>query len=172
MKKLSVIAIAFAALIFSGCGYRAGSLMHPQIKTIAIAPVSNETMMYNAAAQMRGLLAECFQSDGSLKLVNEGTADCILYAKVTNATFSQVSWANNNSDADDDFLPNQWSVTVSAKITVMLPGRAEPLIKETSISGSSQFSGGPDLETSRTYAVRQACYEAAKQAVSKVTEAW
>lgn len=170
MKKLFITSIALLALFFSGCGYKVGSLMHPQIKTIAIAPVSNDTMMYNVAAQMRGLLAECFQSDGSLKLVSEGTADCILYAKVTDAKFSQVSWSSSNDD--EEFLPNQWGVTVSAKITVMLPGRADPLIKETSISGSSQFSGGPDLETSRTSAVRQACFEAAKQAVSKVTEAW
>ena len=98
------------------------------------------------------------------------TADCILYAKVTNATFSQVSWSSNNDD--DEFLPNQWKVSISAKITVMIPGRAAPLISETGISGSSQFSGGPDLETSRTSAVRQACFEAAKQAVAKVTEAW
>jgi hypothetical protein len=170
MKKFSVISIALLALLFTGCGYRVGSLMHPQIKSIAIAPVTNDTMMYNVAAQMRGLLAECFQSDGSLKLVNEGTADCILYAKVTNAKFSQVSWSDSNND--NDFLPSQWSVSISAKITVMIPGRATPLIRETSISGSSQFSGGPDLETSRTSAVRQACFEAAKQAVAKVTEAW
>lgn len=170
MKKLFITSIALFALFFTGCGYRVGSLMHPQIKSIAIAPVTNDTMMFNVAAQMRGLLAECFQSDGSLKLVNEGTADCILYAKVTSATFSQVSWSDSNDD--DEFLPNQWGVNISAKITVMIPGRAEPLIKETSISGSSQFSGGPDLETSRTSAVRQACFAAAKQAVSKVTEAW
>ena len=93
MKKLFITSIALFALFFTGCGYRVGSLMHPQIKSIAIAPVTNDTMMYNVAAQMRGLLAECFQSDGSLKLVNEGTADCILYAKVTSATFSQVSWS-------------------------------------------------------------------------------
>lgn len=168
MKKFFLASLAFLAIFFSGCGYKVGSLMHPQIKSIAIAPVTNDTMMYNVAAQMRGLLCECFQSDGSLKLVSESAADCILYAKVTNATFNQISWSNS----DEDFLPNQWGVTITGKMTVMLPGRATPLIKETSFSGQSQFTGGPDLETSRTLAIRQACFEAAKQAVAKVTEAW
>lgn len=171
MKKLSVIC-AVLSLMLCGCGYRAGSLMHPQIKTIAIAPVSNDTMMYNAAAQLRGLLSECFQGDGSLKLVSESTADCILYAKVTNAVFSQVSWDSNASNSDDEFLPDQWTLTISAKMTVMVPGRAEPLIPETTISGTTSFVAGPDIESSRYYAVRQACFQAAKQAVSKVTEAW
>ena len=171
MRKLFIAAAVFV-LFLCGCGYRVGSLMHPQIKSIAIAPVSNETMLYNAGAQMRGILAECFQSDGSLKLKSEGTADCILYAKVMSAAFSQVSWDSNVSNSDDEFLPDQWKVTVSATITVMIPGRAEPLIRETTVSGSTEFVAGADIESSRTYAVRQACYQAAKQAVVKVTEAW
>lgn len=171
MKKLSVVC-ALLMLTLCGCGYRAGSLMHPQIKTIAIAPVSNDTMMYNAAAQMRGVLSECFQSDGSLRLVSESSADCILYAKVTGATFSQVSWDSNSDNSDDEFLPDQWTLVISAKITVMVPGRAEPLVRETTISGSTTFVAGPDIESSRYYAVRQACFQAAKQAVSRVTESW
>ena len=172
MKKFFLASLAFLAIFFSGCGYKVGSLMHPQIKSIAIAPVTNDTMMYNVAAQMRGLLCECFQSDGSLKLQSEGTADCILYAKVTGANFSQISWDSNASNSDDEFLPDQWSLTVTATITVMVPGRAEPLIRETTVSGSTTFVAGPDIESSRYYAVRQACFQAAKQAVSKVTESW
>ena len=171
MKRI-FIAGALLSLILCGCGYRVGSIMHPQIKSIAIAPVSNDTMMYNAAAQMRGTLAECFQSDGSLKLVSEGTADCILYAKIVSANFSQLSWDSNATNSDDEFLPDQWRVTISAVITVMLPGRAEPLMKNVTVSGSTNFVAGADLESSRYYAVRQACYQAAKQAVVKVTEAW
>ena len=171
MKKLSVL-FAVLALTLCGCGYRAGSLMHPQIKSIAIAPVSNDTMMYNAAAVMRGVLAECFQSDGSLKLKSEGTADCILYAKVTGANFTQVSWDSNASNSDDEFLPDQWDLTITANITVMIPGRAEPLIRETAVSGKTSFVAGADIESSRYYAVKQACFQAAKQAVSKVTESW
>jgi len=111
MKKIFLLAAAVCALFISGCGYRVGSLMHPQIKSIAIAPVSNDTMLYNASAQMRGALAECFQTDGSLKVAGEGTADCILYAKVTNAVFHQITWENNANDDDDEFIPDQWQVT-------------------------------------------------------------
>ena len=172
MKKIFLLAAAVCALFISGCGYRVGSLMHPQIKSIAIAPVSNDTMLYNASAQMRGALAECFQTDGSLKVAGEGTADCILYAKVTNAVFHQITWENNADDDDDEFIPDQWQVTVTAKITVMIPGRADPLVRETTVNGMTRFVTGADLENSRHQAVKQACFQAAKAAVIQVTERW
>ena len=149
MKKLAFLAAVIAVFLTTGCGYKVGNLMHPQVKSIAIAPVSNDTMLYNAAALMRGALAECFQSDGSLKLTSEGTADCILYARVTKAVFHQISWENNANDDDDEFLPDQWQVTVTAKIMIMIPGKADPLIRETTINGSTKFVTGGDLENSR-----------------------
>ena len=175
MKKLFTARCGLALLsamlmTFSGCGYRVGNLMHPQIKTVAVAPIANETLVYNLAPQLRNLLIECFQTDGSLKVVTEKQADCIVYAKVTNIRFREVAWSKRNKD--DDFLPNQWQVTLTVSMAVMMPGRATPLLSERKISGSSYFSGSPDLETSRTYAVRQAGYEAAKKMVTQLTEAW
>ena len=172
MKKLLRLILLFIAVLTAGCGYRVGSIMHPQIKSIAIAPVSNETMLYNVSAQMRGILSEVFQTDGSLKLKSEGRADCILYAKITKAEFSQITWENNTARNSDDFLPDQWRVKITAEIAVMIPGRAEPLIRPTDVSGSTTFVTGADMESSRRYAVRQACFAAAKKAVVLVTESW
>ena len=146
MKTIFRLMLISVAVSLAGCGYRAGSLMHPQIKSIAIAPVSNETMLFNASAQMRGILAEVFQSDGSLKLKREGTADCILYARITDAVFNQITWENNAVKSDDDFLPDQWRVTITVSFAVMIPGKAEPLIRETSVSGATTFVAGADME--------------------------
>ena len=44
MKHILIAAAALLLPILSGCGYRIGSLMHPQINSIAIAPVVNETV--------------------------------------------------------------------------------------------------------------------------------
>ena len=81
MRKIHLAALAaFLLVVCGGCGYRVGSLMHPQIKTVAVAPVQNETVEYNLTAQVRNLLCERFMVDGSLKLVDEKEADCIVYA--------------------------------------------------------------------------------------------
>ena len=72
MRKIHLAALAaFLLVVCGGCGYRVGSLMHPQIKTVAVAPVQNETVEYNLTAQVRNLLCERFMVDGSLKLVDE-----------------------------------------------------------------------------------------------------
>ena len=71
MSRLPRTLFLLLFLLLGGCGYQVGSLMHPQVKTVAVAPVVNETVAYNVAAEMRGLLCECFITDGSLKLVDE-----------------------------------------------------------------------------------------------------
>ena len=118
---------------------------------------------------MRGLLAECFQTDGTMKLTTMQKADCIVYARVTNVKFSEISFGSRE---EDSFTPNQWTVTLEVEYSVLLPGRAEPLLKNQRAKGSAEFMSGPDIEISRNYAVKQACFVAAKNVVSQVTEAW
>lgn len=158
-------------VLAGGCGYTFGSLAHPQIKSVAVAPVVNDTLAYNAAAVLRGLLNERFNTDGSLKLKSLSTADCIVYARITDVSYKALSYGTTH-DGDDTFLANEWRCSVSVEYSVILPGRAKPLISNAAASGTSDFITGPDLESSRRNAMRQACFAAAKNIVSGVTEGW
>ena len=173
MKKFTAYLKIFSAvvltLLFCGCGYTIGYLNHPQLKSVAVAPVVNNTTSYNAAAQMRNLLCEAFMSDGSMKLEGLQEADCIVYAKITKVSYSEVGWSSND---DDNFQPNEWRCSVNATFSVILPGRAKPLISNASVSGSAEFVSGPDIENSRINGLRQAMYDASQKIVSRLTEAW
>jgi len=172
MKKLvQFLLIAATLSLAGGCSYHMGSIMHPQVKTIGIAPVVNETTSYNVSAQVRGLLSEAFMVDGSLKVVDQSTADCIIYARATNVTYSESGWAVAQENRDFN-IPNQWTVKVTIEYTVIIPGRAEPLLSKRSTSASADFETGPDMETGRTYGLRQAVYRACKNVVVGVTEGW
>lgn len=172
-RRMGTAAAVLGWILTAGCGYQVGSLMHPQIQSIAVAPVVNETLAYNAAAQVRGILCEQFVTDGSLKLVNESTADCVLYARVTGITFAESSWSTYSSEQDDDrYIPNEWQVGVTIEYTVIIPGRLEPLVPTSTASGTAIFMSGPDMETSRTNGLRQAILAAGKSIVAGVTEAW
>ena len=170
MKKLLLMALCPVLMLMAGCGYRIGSLMHPQINSIAIAPVTNETVGYNLGPQVRGLLCEVFQQDGSLELKRESTADCILYARVVEVKFSKSSWSS--IDDEDKYVPIQWSVTISIEYSVVIPGELKPLVAKRKTSGSAKFMTGADMEAGRLSGVRQAALVAAKKIVSEVTEAW
>ncbi|MBS1370975.1 MAG: hypothetical protein HPZ91_13565 [Lentisphaeria bacterium] len=175
MKRYIGLAVAVLFTVFSGgCGYRIGSVMHPQIKTVAVAPVQNETVEYNLTAQVRNLLCERFMTDGSLKLVDEKVADCIVYARIIDVKFAEVSWAKKSrTDNDNDiFLPNEWRVTLTIEYSVIIPGRVQPLISARKVSGTANFQTGPDQMIGRMNGVGQAAYDAAKQVVSSFTEGW
>lgn len=167
MKKF-FITIA-SAVILTGCGYRFGSLMHPQITSVAVAPVVNETLVYNASAVLRQKLTELFTTDGSLKLKTIGNADCIVYARIKKVSYKESS--GHISD-DDEFLPNEWIVTADVEFSVIIPGRAKPLIGPRTVSGTAQFVSDADLENARTNGMRQAMFDAARSIVSNITEAW
>ena len=169
LRTLRLSTFLLLACLVHGCGYRIGNMGHPQLKTVAVAPVINDTLAYNAAANMRSQLAERFQVDGTMKLTGMNKADCIVYARITDVKLSEISTSTRGKD---DFLPNQWSVDLTVEFSVMIPGQAKPLINKQKARGHAEFMSGPDIEISRNYAIQQACFSAAKDLVNQVTEAW
>lgn len=167
MKNLILICIA---VMLSGCGYRIGTMMHPQLNSVAVAPVTNETLSYNAAAILRNKLTEVFTTDGSLKLKTVSKADCIVYSRILKVNFVDIS--GHISNTDDDFLPDEWKVVVTVEYSVIIPGRAKALIGPRTITANAEFVGEADMENARNNGVRQALFMAAKTIVSNITEAW
>ena len=90
-----------------------------------------------------------------------------MYASVAKMKMTEIDWSD-----EDNLQANEWRCTVTVKYSVILPGRGKPLISDASVSGSSDFVSGPDLEGSRLNGMRQAMYDAAKKIVANITEAW
>ncbi len=171
MKNFQFYA-AIAAMIFCcGCGYTCGSIAHPQLKTVAVAPVINDTTSYNSSAILRGLLSERFTTDGSMQLKTMETADCIVYAKITDVRYQAIDYGVA-SNGDDTYLANEWRCEADVEFSVVLPGRGKPLIANRKVTGKTKFINGPDMETSRNNALRQALFSATKTIVSSITEGW
>lgn len=169
-KYLYIGLMTTIILLTGGCGYHMGSLMHPQVKTIAVAPVTNETLAYNAAAQMRGMLTEQFMVDGSLQVKDEKTADCILYAIINKAEFTEVTDASYDNNVV--FRPAEWRVNLDVEFTVIIPGRKEPLVAKRTVTGTTIFQVQADMDTNRRRAILMACRDAAQKVVDYTTEAW
>ena len=169
---LSLTLLSSALLLSSGCGYKIGarSMMHPQVKSISIAEVKNDSLEMLAASIMRQQLAERFQFDGALKLKNPGESDCVLYAKIT-----RVSNQTIRKDSRDNYMtyrPAVFRLTVNVSFQVVIPGSGEPLVRERSVSGSAEYQILADPAVSRLNALKQACYNAARLVVEYTTEAW
>lgn len=171
MKKFRKTCTLFAILLLiAGCGYHIGFIAHPQIKTIAIAPVTNDTMEYNVSANMRAMLAEQFMVDGSLKLKSMEEADCIVYCVIRNV--ETISTGEDTYDREMTYMPAEWQVQVEAEFQVIIPGRANPLIPPRKLSGYAEYQVMADHATTRSRGVIMACRDLSEKMVSAITEAW
>ena len=95
LKKMTVpVFFCILFLLSSGCGYHMGSLAHPQLKTVAIAPVVNDTVLPYISATMRDELAARFMVDGTYKVVDMDEADMIVFVKVNTYTVRETGVSN------------------------------------------------------------------------------
>ena len=169
MKKTLCALCAAVLLLAPGCGYRIGFMGHPQISSIAVAPVANETLFFNAAGILRSHLCERITTDGTYQLRRESDADCTIHARVLRFEFSKVA---TSSRPDTDFFPESYRVKATVEYSVILPGRVKPLIGPVAVEGGAMFDHIVDLETARRNGVRQALWQAAKRVVDGITERW
>lgn len=165
-----LLAAALVPLL-AGCGYyHMGSMTHPQLKTIGLAPVVNETLTPFATADMRGMLSEQFMFDGSLKVKEVKEADCILYCRITDIKTTESMTAGY--DNEKNYQTAQWKVVVTAEFTVILPSHKEPLIPKRKVTGEALFEVYGDATAQQRRATKMACRAAAEMIVEYTTEAW
>ena len=169
---LAVCVLAFCCFFFaSSCGYyHMGSMMHPQIKTIAISTIRNDTREPLLTELARTQIAARFQSDNSLKLVSKEEADCILYVRLVDVKTSMRRY--KPSYEDDDYRPAEFHLNLTAEMEVLIPGRSEPLIRKRTVSGDSNYEYNVDPQVGKYYGMRQACFELGGKIVEYTTEAW
>ncbi|NOY75651.1 MAG: hypothetical protein GXP32_07645 [Kiritimatiellaeota bacterium] len=165
-----VVSIIFLTVPLGGCGYHMGSLMHPQIKTIAIGPVKNDTKAPFLSAYMRQALCEQFQFDNSLKVKGLKEADCILYGRVTKIETTGVQ--EDSSDNLQTYRASEWQVVVTFEFVVVIPGKEKLLVNNREVVGTATFQVMADQAVTKVRGFQQACREAAQQAVVYTTEAW
>lgn len=173
-KSFTKIKFAIFAIVFSvfaaSCGYHIGSIMHPQIKSIAIAPVKNDTTEPDVSAWLRQSLAEQFEFEGSLKVKSMEEADCILYARVYEVKTTATSFSSY--DGNQTFSPAEFGVSVKIEYTVIIPQKTSPLIETREVVGDARYQVAADHNIARRRGVQQACREVARKAVIYVVEAW
>ena len=158
------------AILPTGCGYNIGSINHPQFKSIAVAPVSNETLAVNASSVLRNKLAEKYTVFSNLKLKSQKTADAVLYCKILKITTREI--VDSSTDNENNFRPAEWELVMEVEYTILIPGRKRALINKRKVVGRSNFQYLGDYTTSKRYGIVQASQRLATKIVNQSTEAW
>ena len=164
------VLLSLTMLFLSACDYyHVGSLMHPQIKSIAIGDVINDTAAYNASYRLKQLLAEEFMTDGSLELANRRVADAIIFARIISVGFSSIT---NKEKGDGIKHPIEWRVRVVVEYSAIVPGEKNPLVKSR-VNGEAYCQATANTaDEMRQRAIMMACRNAAQKIVQSTVEAW
>lgn len=178
MKKLSLIVTTLATMILTGClsDYQTGQIAHPQISSIAIAPVRNMTERPELRVNLQQRLQAAAQNNGAYKLKPQATADCTLYTVVKDFRTDGVgsSYRADKKEGNNyrDYGSAIYRFTMIVEFTVIVPGQKRPLVTLQTISGTSRFTEAGDIEVARQVAAKNAANDAANQIISAITEAW
>lgn len=169
-KVLICAAIPLLYLVVPGCGYHLGSVMHPQVKTIAIAPIKNETLEEFATPCMRQALSEQFQFDNSLEVKTVEEADCVMYGRIVKIKTTGIGFDSTNNE--QSYTPAEFALEITFEFTVIIPGRSKSLINTREVSAVAAYQVNADNEIARRRGIQQACRSVAQKAVVYTVEAW
>lgn len=160
----------FTVTMLTSCGYRMGSMMHPQIQSIAIAEIRNDTKEPLLTPVLRNQLAARFQFDNSLSLKSKETADCILYCRILKVTTTSVR--EDSVDGDETYRPSEFEISIEAEFTILIPGKSKPLISNRNVKTTAKYQYNADPNEGKYYGMRQCAYNLANLIVQYTTEAW
>jgi hypothetical protein len=173
MTKSKIILLLIVACFLSGCSsYTIGSLMHPQIKTIAIGKIKNVTDQPRLSLFMKEKLKERFMQDASVKVVRlDQNPDIILTGKVVKyrASFSGTV-SQDEEDEENGLFARISSVTITFQYDVKT--KKDWDVVSGTVSESSEFTEVIDQLEEKRNALRRAAYEVSKEVVVQITEAW
>jgi len=159
--------VFLAMFFFTGCaGYRLGSTLPPDIKTIYVplfANKSREPLVENQATA--ATIAE-LQKDGTLKVVNAEKADVILECTVIAISLNPLQYSRT-----DVTKPNEYRLTISASFTLKSV-RDKEVLCDASVIGESTFPFYGNLTSAKQSAMPRAAEDLAKRIVEKAIEAW
>jgi ABC-type uncharacterized transport system auxiliary subunit len=102
----------FAGLILvSCCGYSFRAVLPPHLKTLAIAPIENQTIKPNLDVLLSNQLVSDFQKDGTLKITTPDKADLTLHCQIS--SYDKTAQAYTGAQE-----VSAWQITLGAKLTV------------------------------------------------------
>lgn len=167
--------LLLASLGMAGClGYRVGNVAHPQLHTLAIAEVANDTVQPGLSAILAERLRSTLVTDGSLRLAPGAGSGATLHCRILSYSFAAEGAAQVQSSDSSlrTYATNSFSVLCTVEYTVTVPHQNQPLLGPRQVTGRALFEELGDLEITRREAFRQALSEAAQKIVKDVVEAW
>ena len=152
----------------TGCaGYRLGSMLPDDIKTVHVPTIINKTSEPQVEADITQALIQDIQRDGSLRVVNQDQADTVLVVTLRNYTLEPVAYRT-----DQRTSAREYRIVLNASILMTRRGTGAVVVEAPSVRGEFVFPVAGDLSSSKLRGLPQAAEDLAHNIVEKVVEVW
>lgn len=164
MKKLlfNMSAILLVFLV-SGCGYRVGSLLPKDLKTIAVPMFKNNTPEPEIETMITNGIIQEFILDGTLKVVEEDVADTLLLGEIIDYRREPIRYTK-------DEVTKEYRLVIAVKIRFEDMLRNESTWENPRVEGYVEFFVGSSLPESERLNLPVAVKDLAHHVVEKVVE--
>jgi len=162
-KTLFVIFTLLITTVISGCGYRVGSLLPKDIKTIAVPMFKNNTPEPEIEALITNGVIQEFILDGTLKVVEEDVADTMLIGEIIDYRREPIRYTK-------DEVTKEYRLVIAAKIRFEDLRRGDSAWENPRVEGYVEFYVGSSLPESERLNLPTAIKDLAHHIVEKVVE--
>jgi len=171
------IAVCFLATAIGCRSYHRGTLMHPQIRRVAVGTFTNRQKGPHLGILFRRKLIAMLMADGSVVVTSPDKADALIQGSIEQTAFSpsargKIRNAANRDRDRDAYQTIVYRAQTGIVFTVTVPGRSRPLIPETHVVGQADFTPLPDFPDARKNGLDQALTDAARKTAAAIVEAW
>ena len=156
--KIGMLAV-FVGLSLGCAGYHVGTA---GARSVQVKFFENETFEPRLATAVNRAMKREFQKDGTYSLETQSEGDLVVTGKLINFRRGGVSYKPG-----DVLTVQDYTMTLSAEITVKKRGIRDPIFRET-ITGTSTVRVGNDLTAGQRQAVPIIAAKLAEQAVLQI----
>ena len=163
-----IAALALAACLGSGCaGYRVGSMLPGNIKTVFVPNLTNKTGEPDIENMATDALIEEFQKDGTLDIAGPENADAVLVITLTGMDLKPLEYSKTKSTEVSEY---RLTLYATMKLKERVTGKT--LVEYARVNGKTSFELLGDFATAKEEAIPDASKDLAHQIVNRIVEAW
>jgi hypothetical protein len=162
-----VTAMAGVLITVTGCtGYRLGSTLPPELKTIYVPTFVNETGEPLVEAETTSAAIAEFQKDGTLSVVSEAQADLVLKVVLTGYRLEPIRFQRDNVKQTSEYR-----LRLDASLRCVRTSD-ESVLTSRKLIGEATFFPSGSMSVAKQQALPDAAQDLARDVVSAVVEAW
>ena len=169
MKRIILALLAFGLVLsVNGCaGYRLGSMLPPDIKTVYVPTFVNKTSEPLLEVETTRAFLQELQRDGSLRVVNEEQADAVITVTLRSFSIDPVSYRTEQRTT-----AREYRILLSAGVVMTRRGSGSVVVDSPNVRGDYVFPIAGDLTSSKLRGIPLAAQDLAHNIVEKIVEVW